>query len=160
VIVFDELDAQWMRRALELARSAERSGEVPVGAVIVSQDGELLAEAANAPIARHDPTGHAEVLALRAAGEKMQNYRLPGTSLYVTLEPCAMCASAMIHARVARVVYAAADPKTGACGSVLDVAGHPSANHRMAVVGGLLAAEASALLREFFVARRRAAARD
>jgi len=158
--MFDERDAQWMRRALERARDAERNGEVPVGAVIVSEHGDLLAEAANAPIARHDPTGHAEVLALRAAGAQVQNYRLPGTCLYVTLEPCAMCASAMIHARVARVVYAAADPKTGACGSVLDVARHPSANHRMTVAGGLLADEASALLREFFVARRRAAARD
>jgi tRNA(adenine34) deaminase len=151
---FDEIDVRWMRRALDLARSAERGGEVPVGAVIVADDGELLAEAANGPIARHDPTAHAEILALREAGQRMGNYRLPGASLFVTLEPCAMCASAMIHARLKRVVYGASDPKAGACGSVLDLPSHPSANHRMRVEGGLLAGEGSALLKEFFLSRR------
>lgn len=151
---FGELDVRWMRRALDLARSAERNGEVPVGAVIVADNGELLSEAANGPIALHDPTAHAEILALREAGRRMGNYRLPGASAFVTLEPCAMCASAMIHARLKRVVYGAPDPKTGACGSVLDLPSHPSANHRMTVEGGLLADEASALLKEFFLIRR------
>jgi tRNA(adenine34) deaminase len=143
-----------MRAALAYARAAGARGEVPVGAVLVGSAGEVLATAANAPIARHDPTAHAEILALRAAGEKVQNYRLPGATLYVTLEPCPMCASALVHARVARLVIGAPDPKNGACGSVMDLVRDPRANHRIDVVEGVLAAEASALLKEFFRERR------
>ena len=147
-------DVEHMRAALRAARAAGERGEVPVGAVLVGPGGEVLATASNAPIATHDPTAHAEILALRAAGEKVGNYRLPGTTLYVTLEPCAMCASALVHARVARLVYAAADPKAGACGSVMDLARDARANHRIDVIEGVLAAEASALLKEFFRERR------
>ena len=147
-------DVEHMRAALRAARAAGERGEVPVGAVLVGPGGEVLATASNAPIATHDPTAHAEILALRAAGEQVGNYRLPGTTLYVTLEPCAMCASALVHARVARLVYAAADPKAGACGSVMDLARDARANHRIDVIEGVLAAEASALLKEFFRERR------
>ena len=147
-------DVEHMRAALRAARAAGERGEVPIGAVLVGPVGEVLATASNAPIATHDPTAHAEILALRAAGEKVGNYRLPGTTLYVTLEPCAMCASALVHARVARLVYAAADPKAGACGSVMDLARDARANHRIDVIEGVLAAEASALLKEFFRERR------
>lgn len=147
-------DEAQMRRALAMARDAERNGEVPVGAVLVDAEGGLLAEAGNAPIASHDPTAHAEIRALRAAAAVRENYRLPGTTLYVTLEPCAMCASALVHARVARLVFGAADPKAGACGSVLDLTAHPRLNHRIEVSHGVLAEEAGALLRAFFAARR------
>jgi tRNA(adenine34) deaminase len=147
-------DLRLMRRALALAAAAARRGEVPVGAVLVAEDGEILAEASNAPIARHDPSAHAEILALRAAGERVENYRLPGTTLYVTLEPCAMCAGALVHARVGRLVYAAADPKAGACGSVLDIVRSDRLNHRVRVSAGVCEAEAAELLRKFFVARR------
>jgi tRNA(adenine34) deaminase len=143
-----------MRAALACARAAGERGEVPVGAVVVGSSGQVLAAAGNGPIERHDPTAHAEILALRAAGEKMRNYRLPGTTFYVTLEPCPMCASALVHARVARVVIAARDPKNGACGSVMDLVRDPRANHRIDLVEGVLAAEASALLKEFFLERR------
>jgi tRNA(adenine34) deaminase len=147
-------DEKLMRRALELAREAAAAHEVPVGAVLVSAEGVVLAEASNAPIRLQDPTAHAEILALRRAALRVGNYRLPGTALYVTLEPCAMCAGALVHARVARLVYAAADPKSGACGSVLDVVGNERLNHRVEVRGGVLEAEAAALLKEFFQARR------
>ena len=147
-------DQHWMSRALERARDAAASGEVPVGAVLVGADGTLLAEAGNAPIREHDPSAHAEMLALRAAGQRIGNYRLPGTTLYVTLEPCVMCAGALVHARVSRVVYAAPDPKAGACGSVFDIADSDRLNHRVAVEGGLLEDEAAALLRRFFAQRR------
>jgi tRNA(adenine34) deaminase len=130
---------------------------VPVGAVVV-RDGEVIATGYNQPIGRHDPTAHAEIMALRSAAEQLGNYRLPGCELYVTLEPCAMCSGAMMHARLARVIYAAADPKTGACGSVLDLFQQEQLNHHTEVVGGVLADEASAMLRSFF-AERRAAAR-
>jgi tRNA(adenine34) deaminase len=143
-----------MREALRCARAAGERGEVPVGAVLVGPAGEVLAAAGNAPIERHDPTAHAEILAVRAAGERVANYRLPGCTLYVTLEPCPMCANALVHARIARLVIGAPDPKNGACGSVMDLARDPRANHQIEVVHGVLAAEASELLKEFFRERR------
>ena len=142
-----------MQRALELARAAAAAGEVPVGAVIVRQ-GEIIAEGSNRPIGTCDPTAHAEMIALRAGGELLRNYRLLDTTLYVTLEPCAMCASAMIHARVQRLVYGAADPRVGAAGSVFNIVQHASLNHRLEVSAGVLAEECGTLLREFFAARR------
>ena len=143
-----------MEQALACAREAEAAGEVPVGALIVDATGAVVARAANAPIARHDATAHAEMLALRVAGRALGNYRLPGCVLYVTLEPCAMCVGALVHARVARIVYGAPDPKTGACGSVFDLAATAKLNHRIDVVGGVLAEECGALLKQFFAARR------
>jgi tRNA(adenine34) deaminase len=150
-----DIDVRLMQEALLCARDAELLGEVPVGALIADAAGAVIARAANAPIARHDPTAHAEILALRAAGRALGNYRLPGCVLYVTLEPCAMCVGAAVHARLARVVYGAPDPKTGACGSMIDLAANPQLNHRVAVAGGVLAAESAALLKQFFAARRR-----
>ena len=149
----NDADRHFMSRAIELARQAEAAGEVPVGAVIV-RDGEILAEGFNRPISTHDPTAHAEMVALRAAAARIDNYRLTGTTLYVTLEPCAMCAGAMVHARVARLVYAATDPRAGAAGSVFNVVQNPALNHRLEVVSGVLAEECGSLLRDFFVARR------
>ncbi len=146
-------DIHWMRRALALAVQAAREGEVPVGAVLV-KDGELIAEERNRPIADHDPTSHAEIRVLRAAGKVLQNYRLPGTTLYVTLEPCPMCAGAIVHSRVDRVVYAASDPRTGAAGSVYNLLQSNELNHRCEVTGGVLETESATLLREFFRARR------
>ena len=143
-----------MRRALFHARAAAQRGEVPVGAVLVAEDGTVLAESGNTSIAADDPTGHAEICVLRSAGRRVGNYRLPGATLYVTLEPCPMCASAMVHARIARVVFGAADPRTGACGSVFDLARSPLLNHRMEVVQGVLAQESGALLQDFFAGRR------
>jgi tRNA(adenine34) deaminase len=147
-------DLAFMREALESAREAERQGEVPVGALLVAPGGAVVAAAGNATIQRNDPTAHAEILALRAAGLKLENYRMPGSTLYVTLEPCPMCASALVHARVARLVFAAADPKTGACGSIMDLVRHAELNHRLEVVPGVLADEASELLKRFFRTRR------
>lgn len=153
--MWSDADLRHMRRALELAESAARAGEVPVGAVLVGDDAAtVLAEAGNAPIGRNDPSAHAEMLALRAAGERLQNYRLPGTTLYVTLEPCVMCAGAIVHARVSRLVFAAADPKSGACGSVFNIVRSEHLNHRVIVDSGLLEAESGALLKRFFAARR------
>jgi tRNA(adenine34) deaminase len=149
----DPLDIQFMRRAIELAREAEAAGEVPVGAVIV-RDGLIVGEGWNRPIVTRDPTAHAEMVALRAAAAASDSYRLTGTTLYVTLEPCAMCAGAMVHARVQRLVFAAPDPRAGAAGSVFNIAQHEALNHRIAVEGGVLADECSALLKEFFAARR------
>ena len=146
-------DRELMQRALVLAEKAGRNGEVPVAAVL-AQAGQIVAEAANAPIASNDPTAHAEILVLRQAGMQLENYRLPGTTLYVTLEPCPMCASALVHARVERLVFAAADPKSGAAGSLMNLVADERLNHRVAVTGGVLAAEAAELLREFFRARR------
>jgi tRNA(adenine34) deaminase len=143
-----------MRQALDCARDAYALGEVPVGAVLVDADGGVLARAANAPIATHDPTAHAEIIVLRAAGQLLRNYRLPGCTLYVTLEPCAMCVGALVHARIARLVFGATDPKTGACGSVFDLAANPRMNHRITVMGGVLAEDSAELLRRFFAARR------
>lgn len=152
-IELESPDIHWMRRALELATLAAREGEVPVGAVIV-KDGELVAEGRNRPIAGHDPTAHAEIQALRAAGKALNNYRLGGTTLYVTLEPCPMCAGAIVHARVARVVFAATDPRTGAAGSVYNILQSNELNHRCEVEGGVLAEESATLLRDFFRSRR------
>jgi tRNA(adenine34) deaminase len=143
-----------MEQALACAREAESAGEVPVGAVLTDATGAVIARAANSPIARHDPTAHAEMLVLRAAGRALGNYRLPGCVLYVTLEPCPMCVGALVHARIARIVYGAPDPKTGACGSVFDLAANPKLNHRIEVTGGVLADECAALLKQFFAARR------
>ena len=154
-----EADTAFMRIALAQAQQARDRGEVPVGAVVV-KDGEVVAVGYNQPIGRHDPTAHAEIVALRLAAEKLGNYRLPGCSLYVTLEPCAMCSGAMMHARLARVVYAASDPKTGVCGSVLDLFAHEVLNHHTEVVGGVLASEASTMLKGFFAERRAAARRS
>ena len=148
-----EQDERFMRRAIELARDAEAAGEVPVGALIVRDD-EILAEGFNRPISTHDPTAHAEMVALRAAAARIDNYRLTGTTLYVTLEPCAMCAGAMVHARVRRLVYAATDPRAGAAGSLFDLVRHPALNHRLDVQSGVLADECATLLRGFFLARR------
>ena len=143
-----------MQRALQLAVHArDAENEVPVGAVLV-QDGEIVGLGWNRNITLHDPTAHAEIMAIRAAGEKLANHRLSGATLYVTLEPCSMCAMAMIHARVGRVVYAAADPKTGAAGSVFNTLVDARHNHRIEVYGGLLAEESASLLRDFFRARR------
>jgi tRNA(adenine34) deaminase len=146
-------DDTYMGLALLEARKAWAAGEVPVGAVVV-RDGEIIAAGFNGPIGRHDPTAHAEIVALRAAAEKLGNYRLPGCELYVTLEPCAMCSGAMMHARLARVVYAAPDPKTGVCGSILDLFALEQLNHHTEVTGGVLADEASAMLKAFFAERR------
>lgn len=146
-------DEAWMRHALALAGRAAAAGEVPVGAVLV-KDGAIVAEGWNRPIELHDPSAHAEMLALRAAGAALGNYRLPGTTLYVTLEPCAMCAGAIIHARVARLVYAARDPKAGGTHSVYDLIANPRLNHRVDWCGGVLEAESAAQLRDFFRARR------
>ena len=149
----DEFDTDMMSRALELAGKAEQEGEVPVGAVIV-QDGEIIAEGWNRPIAVNDPTAHAEINALRAAADRLGNYRLPGAELYVTLEPCVMCAGAIIHARLARVVYGAADAKAGAAGSVFNVLGTDRLNHKVAVAGGTMERECAAVLQEFFRSKR------
>ena len=148
-----ERDRQFMQQALEQAGLAALAGEVPVGAVIV-RNGEVIARAFNQPITKHDPSAHAEMLALRQAALSEENYRLPGTTLYVTLEPCIMCAGAMLHARVDRIVYGAADPKTGAAGSVLDVFSSKQINHQTVVEGGVMAQECGQLLRDFFKERR------
>lgn len=152
-LVDDERDRCWMAQALDLARRAEQDGEVPVGAVIVL-DGAIIGEGRNRMIGANDASAHAEIDALRDAGRRIRNYRFPGAALYVTLEPCVMCAGAMIHARIGRVVYAATDPKTGAAGSVFDVLQNERHNHRLEVQGGVLAAEAGALLSGFFRHRR------
>ena len=146
-------DVEFMRRALELAAQAGANSEVPVGAVLTRADA-IIAEGANCPISSHDPTGHAEIAALRAAGRALGNYRLTDTTLYVTLEPCTMCASAIVQARVRRVVFGAWDPRAGAAGSVIDVFAMPGINHRVDIFGGVLADECTALLSRFFAARR------
>ncbi|GMV30881.1 MAG: tRNA-specific adenosine deaminase [Rhodanobacteraceae bacterium] len=147
-------DQRWMQQALALARRAEEAhGEVPVGALLVL-DGVVVGEGHNHNIGLNDPSAHAEIQALRDAGQRLGNYRFPGATLYVTLEPCAMCAMALIHARIARVVYGAADPKTGAAGSVFDTLISERHNHRIEVQGGVAADEAAALLRAFFRRRR------
>lgn len=147
------MDADYMNMALELARQAAALGEVPVGAIVV-RDGEVIGRGFNRPIGGHDPSAHAEIAALRDAGQQVGNYRLPGATLYVTLEPCTMCIGAMFHARIARVVFGARDPKTGAAGSVLDLFAESRLNHHASVEGGLLATECGALLSSFFAARR------
>ncbi len=142
-----------MGEAIALAREAGSRGEVPVGAVVV-RDGAVIGRGGNATIAASDPTAHAEIAAMRDAGRALGNYRLPGASLYVTIEPCAMCAGAILHARIARVVFGARDPKTGACGSVVDLFAEPRLNHHATVVEGVRADECGALLSAFFAARR------
>jgi tRNA(adenine34) deaminase len=144
-----------MRYALNRALQAAHAGEVPVGAVLV-KDGELLAEGFNAPIATHDPTAHAEIVALRRAAAQLRNYRLTGTTLYVTIEPCLMCVGAMVHARIARLVYGTPEPKAGAIESAMRALEHPTLNHRFEVTGGVLAAEAREVMQAFFQERRRA----
>ena len=148
-------DEHWMRHALALAERAEREDdEIPVGAVLVSADDQVLGEGWNRNITEHDPTAHAEIVAMRRAGAALGNHRLIGSTLYVTLEPCAMCAMAMIHARLTRVVFGAADPKTGAAGSVFDLMADPRHNHRVQVAGGMLAAESGARLTNYFRRKR------
>ena len=150
-----DTDFHWMHHALSLARRAElEDNEVPIGAVLVAADGALLAEGWNRNISENDPTAHAEIVAMRRAGQVLGNHRLLGATLYVTLEPCAMCAMAMVHARIARVVFAARDPKTGAAGSVFDLLADPRHNHRVQVDEGVLADEASAMLTAYFRAKR------
>jgi tRNA(adenine34) deaminase len=146
-------DVDFMARALELSAAAAARGEVPVGAVLV-HDGQVVSEGSNRPIASHDPTAHAEIVALRAGGEALGSYRLTDTTLYVTLEPCVMCASAIVHARVRRLVFGAWDPRAGAAGSIIDVFTLPGLNHRVDVFGGVLADECSRQLKQFFVERR------
>jgi tRNA(adenine34) deaminase len=146
-------DQDFMREAMGLAREAAVCGEVPVGALVV-REGEIVGRGFNAPISRHDPTAHAEIMALRDAAAKLGNYRLPGCTLYVTLEPCAMCAGAILHARIARVVYGARDAKTGAHGSILDLFAEERLNHHAQVEGGVLAEACGRLLSDFFAARR------
>ena len=150
----ESLHDDFMKLALEQAQHAWDLGEVPVGAVVV-KDGVVIATGYNQPIGKHDPTAHAEIVALRAAAEVLGNYRLPGCELYVTLEPCVMCSGAMMHARVAKIVYGAPDPKTGACGSVVNLFEQAQLNHHAEVVGGVLAEECGAMLKNFFAARRK-----
>ncbi len=148
-----ELDRQFMQQALSQAKLAAAAGEVPVGAVLV-RDGQVISTGFNRPITNSDPSAHAEMMALRAAAQSESNYRLPGTTLYVTLEPCTMCAGAMLHARVDRVVFGAADPKTGAAGSVLNVFSEKQINHQTQVEGGIMGEECGQVLRDFFKERR------
>lgn len=149
-------DEKYMRRALELAEQAEVAGEVPVGAVLVFEN-KVIGEGANSPITGCDPTQHAEINALRQGAKALQNYRLPNTTLYITLEPCAMCAGAIIHARVARVVFGAADLKTGAAGSVFNILQNNQLNHRVALTYGILAKECGERLSDFFRKKRQSA---
>nr|WP_174771933.1 tRNA adenosine(34) deaminase TadA [Paraburkholderia sp. SG-MS1] len=153
--IFSERDRRFMALAQAAAEEARAAGEVPVGAVLVRGD-EVIASGFNHPIGAHDPSAHAEMVALRAAAQAVENYRLPGCELYVTLEPCLMCAGAIMHARIARVVFGARDPKTGACGSVVDAFANPQLNHHTTVSGGVLEAECGAALKSFFAERRRA----
>ena len=148
-----ELDRQFMQQALSQAKLAAAAGEVPVGAVLV-RDGQVISTGFNRPITNSDPSAHAEMMALRAAAQSESNYRLPGTTLYVTLEPCTMCAGAMLHARVGRVVFGASDPKTGAAGSVLNIFSEKQINHQTQVEGGIMGEECGQLLRDFFKERR------
>ncbi|TKB23658.1 tRNA adenosine(34) deaminase TadA [Desulfopila sp. IMCC35006] len=148
------IDNYWMQQALLQAEKAALCGEVPVGAVLIGPDG-LLSAAGNNPIGRHDPTAHAEIIAIRSAAEQLHNYRLPGTTLYVTLEPCVMCMGALILARIERLVYGAADPKTGAVNSLYSIGRDGLLNHKIDIVGGVLAEQCGALLKNFFQARRK-----
>jgi tRNA(adenine34) deaminase len=147
-------DAHYMRLALDQAHAAQTAGEVPVGAIVVAPTGEVIGSGNNQVLRSNDPSAHAEVVALRAAGLALGNYRLLNCTLFCTLEPCAMCAGAILHARIARLIFAARDPKAGGCGSVLAVMNHPALNHRVEVTEGILTEECSTLLTEFFRARR------
>lgn len=146
-------DEHWMQKALELASKAESQGEVPVGAVVV-KDNQIIGEGWNHPISANDPTAHAEIVAIRDASRKLKNYRLTGTTLYVTLEPCTMCVGAMIHARIERLVFGAYEPKTGAVTSVFNIIQSPEHNHRVELQGGVLKNECACLLKDFFQSRR------
>jgi len=150
----ESVDVGHMRRALELARAAEAAGEVPVGALVVAADGRVVGEGWNQPLQAHDPSAHAEIVALRAAGRALASYRLGGATLYVTLEPCPMCLAALVHARIARLVFGAWDPRQGAAGSAFDLTRSPALNHAVDAFGGVLAEECGALLRDFFARRR------
>lgn len=152
-VVNEYSDEYWMRQALSLAQRAQEEGEVPVGALLVL-DNQVIGEGWNRPIGRHDPTAHAEIMALRQGGAILQNYRLLNATLYVTLEPCVMCAGAMVHSRIRRLVYGAADEKTGAVGSLVDILRHPGMNHQVEIVSGVLAEECAATLSNFFRMRR------
>lgn len=152
-MMMTETDTDYMQIALDLARQAALKGEVPVGAIIV-KDGQIIGRGSNAPIVLHDPTAHAEINAMREAAQYLGNYRLVDCTLYVTLEPCAMCSGAMQHARIAKLVYGASDPKTGACGSVINLMAEPKLNHHTVVAGGIMADECGAVLSEFFKQRR------
>ena len=152
-------DDAFMRAALEQADEARRRGEVPVGAVVVL-DGAVVGAGFNQPIGSHDPTAHAEIVAVREAGRRIENYRLTGATLYVTIEPCQMCVGAMVHARIARLVYGAAEPKAGAIESAMRAHEHPALNHRMATTGGVLADECRVVMQEFFESRRKTEARS
>ena len=147
-------DQQWMQHALKLAERSRDEGEVPVGAVIV-KDNQLISEGWNQPIADHDATAHAEIMAIRSAGKSLENYRLPDTTLYVTLEPCTMCAGAMIHARIGRVVFGAPDPRTGTAGSAIDLFSQDYHNHQIEVQGGVMREECGQILKDFFKGRRK-----
>lgn len=147
------MDETFMRIALDLARQAQRRGEVPIGAVVVL-DGAVIGEGFNQPISATDPTAHAEIIAMRRAAVRLENYRLTGAELYVTIEPCQMCVGAMVHARIARVVYGATEPRAGAIESAMRAHEHPALNHRIAAFGGVLEAESRALMQEFFRERR------
>jgi tRNA(adenine34) deaminase len=149
-----DMDLQHMQTALGLAAQAAQSGEVPVGAIVV-KDGMIIGRGSNAPIARHDPSAHAEIQAMREAAKNLGNYRLVGCTLYVTIEPCAMCAGAIQHARIARLVYGASDLKTGACGSVVNLMAEPRLNHHTEVVNGVMARECGEILSNFFAQRRK-----
>lgn len=150
----EETDLFFMRHALQLAEKAQHMGEVPVGCVIV-KDNEIIAEGWNQPISQHDASAHAEMMAIRAAGKVLQNYRLPNTTLYVTLEPCTMCAGLMIHARIQRLVFGAFEPKTGACGSVFNVVNDPHHNHQLEVQGGVMQEACVDIIKRFFAEKRR-----
>ena len=150
----DPVDAGYMQQALVLAESAWQAGEVPVGALLVDASGQVIGRGRNRVIGDSDPSAHAEIVALREAGHLLSNYRMPGATLYVTLEPCTMCIGAMLHARLSRIVFGATDPKTGACGSVLDVGALRQLNHHTQIEGGVLAHECGDILRRFFRARR------
>lgn len=149
-------EIEYMRVALQLAQDAANAGEVPVGAIVV-KNGEIIGRGSNAPISSHDPTAHAEIRAMRDAAQYLGNYRLVDCELYVTLEPCAMCSGAIQHARIAKVIYGASDPKTGACGSVINLMAEPKLNHHTEITGGILAEDCGALLSRFFSARRKQA---
>ena len=146
-------DEKWMKLAIEEAIKAEKKGEVPVGAIIVLNN-RIIAKAHNSPISKNDPTAHAEVLAIRNASKKLQNYRLPGTTLYVTLEPCAMCLGAVIHARINRIVFGTSDPKSGVCGSTANLTSEAFFNHKIIVNGGILEQDCKQILQSFFKLRR------
>ena len=150
-----EIDLYWMKKAYELALSAAGQDEVPVGAILVDSKNQCIGKGSNQPISSHDPTAHAEIIALREAASGLENYRLPGTTLYVTLEPCPMCAGAIVHARIRRVVFATPDPRTGSAGSVYNLLNSPHLNHRVNVDSGVMQDECSTLLKTFFLEKRK-----